>query len=100
MTDKDRIKELEQQIKDYESDVSAQFYITLVGAIKHIETEVKNKTLDFDKDTFASSILVLADKSGKIFEGLRQGRESFKQQTSEDTDKNKKVKKASDRVGI
>jgi hypothetical protein len=79
-------EELKAKLSVYEADAAAEFYKTLVGAIKDIETKVKSKTLNFDEDSFAKSILVLADKSGKIFEGLKQGKESFTQSNANTTD--------------
>ena len=104
MDNKDKkIKDLEARLAIYESDASAKFYAKLVRAIEHIGTELDNKTLNLDDDTFASSVLALADKSGKIFEGLKNGRESFKiAEPGEENDlsKRKKLSKIGDQVGI
>lgn len=72
-----RIKELEEKLEVYEKDHAAEFYKSLVKAVKHIQTKLDDKTLDFKDDAFANSVVLLADKSGKIFEGLRIGKEAF-----------------------
>lgn len=104
MDNKDKkIKDLEARLAIYESDASAKFYAKLVKAIDHIGVELDNKTLDLDNDTFASSVLTLADKSGKIFEGLKNGRESFKvAEPGQDNDlsKKKKIAKMGDQVAM
>lgn len=96
------LSETKEKLKEYEEDKSAKFYKSLVLAIEHIEVELKNKTLDLEEDTFAKSVLQLSDKSPKIFEGLRIGRESFMVEKEDNVKKKASIKADKDggRVGF
>ena len=83
MDNEKRIKELEDELKEckkklavYEDDHAASFYKSLVTGIKEIQTRLDNKDLDLD-DSYANSVITLADKSSKIFDGLKAGKEAF-----------------------
>lgn len=95
-----RVKELEEKLKVYEEDPTANFYYKLVQAIDHIGLELENKTLDFDNDSFASSVLTLSDKSTKIFDGLKAGRESFLASKKVDEKQQKRIEKGAGRVAM
>jgi len=99
--DKDkRIKELEDELAFYKEDASAQFYYSLVKAIKHIQSELDNKTLNFDEDTFAKSVVTLSDKSAKIFEGLNLGKNGFLKTDGLDNDRKKKASKLDGQIAV
>jgi hypothetical protein len=95
-----RVKELEEKLAIYEADASAKFYSALVHAVEHIQQKLTDKSLNLEEDTFAKSVITLADKSGKIFEGLKLGKESFMKTEDNDKDKKKKMSKLGDQVGI
>lgn len=79
--DKDkRIRELESQVEMLLSDPRAEFYRALTEGVKYISKEIKNKTLSLDEDAFAKSVLVIAEKSEKMFVGLTKGLETFSPQ--------------------
>lgn len=78
-----KIKELETELKEckerlaiYEDDYAASFYKSLVNGIKEIQKKLDNKDLDLS-NSFENSVIILADKSSKIFDGLKAGREAF-----------------------
>jgi hypothetical protein len=97
-----RLKICEDKLAIYEEDASAKFYVKLLKAIDHIGTELDNKTLDFDTDTFAQSVLTLSEKSGKLFDGLKNGKDSFivKSEADKDSSTIKKLAKMGSQVGI
>ncbi len=83
MTDKEKIKNLEAELAIYKDDIAAQFYKSLANAIKHINHQIETKKLNLEEDIFAKSIITLADKSAKIFEGLKNGKAAFALETEE-----------------
>ena len=94
------IKELQDKLAFYEQDHAAKFYTTLTKALDHVNTELNNKTLNLDQDTFASSVITLADKSPKIIDFLVNGRVVISPEKKADSSEEKKKKKAEDRVAI
>ena len=94
MTDKERIKELEEKVAYYEGLPTAKFYTSMVNAIEHLTQKIDNKELDFDSDPFAKSIFVLAKDSDKIMLALGKGIEVFKQIEQDNTGKGKKADKS------
>ena len=80
MTDKERIKELEDKLAAYTNNPASEFYLALTTAIKHITKEINNKRLNLDEDPFSNSILKLAEKADKIFLGLEKGLSIFAEQ--------------------
>lgn len=88
------IKKLKEKLKHYEESPAAAFYTALVEGVKYITDEVKNKTLNLSDDTFADSILKLAEKSDKIFSGLEKGMSNLNMGEKEDTLKAKQLSKA------
>jgi hypothetical protein len=83
MDNEKRIKELETELKEckerlaiYEDDYAASFYKSLVNGIKVVQSGLDNRDLDLS-DSFNNAVITLADKSSKIFDGLKAGREAF-----------------------
>lgn len=78
--DKDkRIKELEDKIAMYEGMPHAEFYTALMEGMKHITTEIKNKTLNFDNDPFAKNVFLLAKDADKVMATMEKGAALFVQ---------------------
>lgn len=80
MNDKERIRQLEEKLAAYESSPAAEFYIALTEGVKHITSQIKSKKLNLQEDSFADSILKLAEKADKIFAGLEKGLSAFSEQ--------------------
>jgi hypothetical protein len=72
-----KIKDLQDKLSIYEDDIAGQFYKALASAVKYINKEIETKRLNLETDTFAKSVVTLADKSSKIFEGLKNGKAAF-----------------------
>jgi hypothetical protein len=92
----DRIKQLEEEIAYLKRDPSAKFYAALVEAVEGVTVLIKSKKLDLESDVYAKSVIILAEKSDKIFNGLRKGLEMFNQ--SEQDEKPTKAKKSETRA--
>ena len=94
MDNKDkRIVELEAELAAYKENPASDFYIALVEGVKHITQEIKKKRLDLNEDSFADSIIKLAEKSEKIFTGLEKGIAAFQQKGEEEnTARGRKIK--------
>jgi hypothetical protein len=76
--DKDkRIRELEAEVEFLKSNPSAKFYKELATAIEGLTKKLKDEELDLIEDTYQKSVLILADKSERVFNGLKIGLESF-----------------------
>jgi len=83
MDNEKRIKELEDELKEckkklavYEDDHAASFYKSLVTGIKAVQKSLDERSIDLD-DPFYNAVITLADKSSKIFDGLKAGKEAF-----------------------
>ncbi len=92
----DRIKQLEEEIAYLKRDPSAKFYAALVEAVEGVTVLIKSKKLDLESDVYAKSVIILAEKSDKIFNGLRKGLEMFNQ--AEQDEKPTKAKKSETRA--
>jgi hypothetical protein len=77
MTDKEKIKELEEKLAKYEGLPHAKFYTALLEGVEHITKQIKNKSLDFDSDPFAKNIFLLAKDAEKIMASLEKGSSFF-----------------------
>lgn len=75
----DRLKKLEEEIAYLKRDPSAKFYAALVEAVEGVTQLIKSKKLDLESDVYSKSVIILAEKSDKIFNGLRKGLEMFNQ---------------------
>ena len=89
-----KIEELEAELSLYKENPAAEFYLALTEGVKHLTSEIKNKTLDLKEDGFADSILKLSEKADKIFISLEKGLETFQQKQDEDSAMKKKIVKA------
>lgn len=99
MTDKQRIKELEDKVAYYEGLPTAKFYAAVLEGLEHLTDAIKSKNLDFDNDAFAKSVFTLAKDSDKIMLALGKGIESFLMDNDGSKD-NKKLKKVETHQGI
>ena len=77
MTDKEKIKELEEKLAKYEGMPHAKFYTALLEGVDHITNEIKKKRLNFDDDPFAKNIFLLAKDAEKIMASLEKGSSFF-----------------------
>lgn len=84
---------LKEKVEYYEGLPSAKFYNSLIQGIDHLREEIDRKSLNFDNDPFAKSIMVLAEKSDKIFSAIEKGINSFVQEV--DSKANKQSSKSS-----
>jgi hypothetical protein len=98
MTDKQKIKELEDKVAYYEGLPTAKFYSAVLEGLGHLTNAVKDKSLDFDTDAFAKSVFTLAKDSDKIMLALGKGIESFKQEAESTEAKGKKAEKSGTRA--
>jgi len=96
---KKEIAELRAKVEYYEGLPSAQFYNSLMKGIDYLRNEVDGESLDFDEDPFAKSVLVLAEKSDKIFSAISKGVLTFSSEKEDDT-KKKALKKTGNQVAI
>jgi hypothetical protein len=71
---------LKEKVEYYEGLPSAKFYNSLIQGIDHLRKEIDSKSLNFDDDPFAKSVMVLAEKSDKIFSAIEKGINSFVQE--------------------
>jgi len=82
-----RIKELEEKVAFLTQDPRAKLYAALVKGVDHITEKLESKELEFEKDAFAKSVLILAEKADKIFISLTKGLETFQPAGDSDTKK-------------
>lgn len=99
MSDKEKIKELEEKIAYYEGLPTANFYTKVLIGIDYITTQLETGKLDFDSDPFAKSVFTLAKDCDKIFNALGKGIAVFSQ-ADQDESKIKKLKKATAQVAV
>ncbi len=85
-----KIRELEAKIAMLTKDPRAKFYQALEAGVNYITEQLNSKRLDFENDSFAKSVLILSEKSEKVFTGLTKGLETFMPQEESGSKKGKK----------
>jgi len=94
-----RIKELEEELEFYKSSPTAEWYRALTSGLKKIAIKIDEEELDLREDSFANSIIQIAEKSDRIFTALEKGASLFKPQDL-DSDKKKKLDKTGTSVAV
>jgi hypothetical protein len=93
--DKDKIiEELRDRVAFLTEDPAAEFYTAFKEAIKNLTRKMKDGTLDLIVDVNQKSILLLAEKSDKIFAGLAKGKEMIEEKKTEEAAPSKKAEKS------
>lgn len=94
MTDKEKIRQLEEELAHLKRNPSAKFYAQLVAAIEYVGAKLEDRSLNLAKDAFAASVTELAVKAPKMFEGLQLGLATFEREASVDEKRQRNVEKS------
>jgi len=75
---------LKTELETYRNNPAANFYKAVTKAMDDITAKVNNKSLKIKDDEFTESIILLLEKSEKIFKGLKEGISAFQVQENKD----------------
>lgn len=97
MSELDKLKSenerLKSELAEFKNNPAANFYKALTKAIDGITTKINDESLKIKDDEFVESIIILSEKSEKIFKGLKEGLASFQVEAEDDKVKEKNLGK-------